>query len=194
MKIHPLFSPENFTIEALRPYKTSPFVMYCFPGDADLLQYKPMAPVWHIAHLIGRSPTVNQTYPVLSPLPRDHARACLERLADYQFEFLCPWTHVPGNDGILEYALTMVGALADCAFLADRLANAGRISKARGKDGEWISWETTVTTFPETFDTSIPDWVRKPSSYKSVKLYSYDDLLNSSRAIIQSLEIVEFID
>ena len=193
MKIHPLFSPEDFIIEALRPYKTSPFVMYCFPGDADLLQYKPMAPVWHIAHLIGRNSTANQTYPVLAPLPRDQARTCLERLAEYQFEFLCPWTRVPGNDGILEYALSMAGALIDCQFLTDRLQYAGRIAKVTGKDLEWITWEMDTVTYPETFDPTIPDWVRKPAKYPSISVYNYDDLTGRHGALKPQLSIVEFI-
>lgn len=193
MKIHPLFAPVNFTLEALRPNKQSPFVMYCFPGDADLLQFKPMLPVWHIAHLIGRGTTANKTYPVFSPMQRDHARTCLDRLSEYEFEFLCPWPQVPGNDGILEYALTMAGALSDCQFMAERLANAGKIAKVTGKDLEWISWESEVVTYPETFDTSIPDWVRKPSKHQSVQLYNYDDLTGRHGAIKPPLTIVEFI-
>lgn len=190
MKIHPLFSPEGFTIEALHPCKQSPFVMYCFPGDAELLQYKPKSPVWHIAHLIDGS---DQTYPVLYPLSREHARLCLGSLAKCNLEFPYPWTQVPGNEIILEYAIIMANVLSGHQFMVDRLANAGRIAKVSGKDGEWISWESEILTYPETFDTSIPDWVRKQSKHPSIQLFNYDDNTGRNSAIRPPLSIVEFI-
>lgn len=193
MKIHPKFSPDNFYLEALRPNKQSPFVMYCFPGDAELLQYKPIAPVWHVAHLIGRGTTANQTYPVLYPMPRDHARTCLDRLAEHELEFLCPWTWVPGNDGILEYALIMAGALSDCAFLSASLQDAGRICRVPNKPGEWISWQRDTVTYHETFEPSIPDWVRKSSKHTSIQLYSYDEITRVHGAIQPVISMVEFI-